>query len=80
MQGGLSSFSTALLTKPEKLVLKNLPKSVNLSTVTKKNYRVSVKVLIKGIELLKKIAISKNYSIRRFMMPTRQLSSEGQKQ
>ncbi len=79
MQGGLSLFSMALPTKPEKLVLKNLPKSVNLSTVTKKNYQVSVKVLIKGIELLKKIAISENYSIRRSMMPTRQLSSEGQK-
>jgi hypothetical protein len=47
---GLSLFSAALLVKPEKLVLKNLPKSINISTVTKKNYRLVLKTLIQEIE------------------------------
>jgi hypothetical protein len=54
----------ALLAKPEKLVLKSLSKSVNLSTVTKNNNRVAVKMLIQGIASLKKKAISKNNSAR----------------
>ncbi len=60
---GLSLFSVVLLAKPEKLVLKNLPKSVDISKVTKKNYWVVVKVLIQ-VELLKMTSISENNSAR----------------
>jgi hypothetical protein len=52
MPAGLNLFSAVFPAKPEKLVLKNLPKSVNISTVTKKNYRVVVKMLNQGIESL----------------------------
>ncbi len=57
-------FSAALPAKPEKLVLKNLPKSVNISTVTKENYWVVVKALIQGIEPRKMTSISENNSAR----------------
>jgi hypothetical protein len=62
--GSLSLFSVALPMKSEKLVLKNLPKSVNISTVTKKNYQLVVKMLIQGIESLKMTSISENNSVR----------------
>ncbi len=61
--GSLSLFSVVLLAKPEQLVLKNLPKSVNISKVTKKNYRVVVKVLIQ-VESLKMTSILENNSAR----------------
>jgi hypothetical protein len=48
---GLISFSAALPAKHEKLVLKNLPKSINISTLTKKNYRVVVKTLVRIYDL-----------------------------
>jgi hypothetical protein len=62
--GGLNSFSAALPVKPEKLVLKNLPQFVKISTLTKKNYRVVVKMLNQGIESLKMTSISENNSAR----------------
>jgi hypothetical protein len=62
MPSDLNLYSAALPVKPEKLVLKNLPKSVNISTVTKKNYRVVLKTLNQGIESLKMTFISENKS------------------
>ncbi len=64
MLGDLNTFSAVLPEKPEKIVLENLPKSVNLSTVIKKNYQEMVKTLIQGIKLLKMTAILKNGSAR----------------
>jgi hypothetical protein len=64
MLGGLNLFSEVLPAKPEKLVLKNLPQSVKISTLTKKNYQVVVITLNQGIELLKMTSIAENNSAR----------------
>jgi hypothetical protein len=40
--GGLNSFSVALPLKAEKILLRNLPKTINPSGISKKNFRVTV--------------------------------------
>ena len=51
MPGGLSSFSVALLANLDKLVLKDLPKTIKASVTSRKSFRVTV-ALNSGIALL----------------------------
>ena len=63
--GGLNSFSVvALPAKREKLVLKDLPKSVKSSQVNKKNFKVTIDCLNERIEQLRKTAVAENSSAR----------------
>jgi hypothetical protein len=65
MPGGLSLFSVmALRAKTEKLVLKDLPKTIKASGTSKKNFRVTIEALNVGIELLQKPAVLENNNTR----------------
>ncbi len=72
-------FSVALPAKPEKLVLKNLPQSVKISTLTKKNYQVVEKTLNQGIESLKMTSISENNSAKSIHDTTKDALKQGTK-
>ena len=58
--GGLSSFTVALPSKSDKLVLKDLPKTIKASVTSKKSFRVMMEALNSGIVLLWKTAVSEN--------------------
>jgi hypothetical protein len=63
--GGLNSFSVvALPAKREKLVLKDLPKTIKASGISKKNFRVMIEALNVGIEQLRTTAVAENNSTR----------------
>ncbi len=63
--GGLNSFSAvALLAKTEKLVLKDLPKTIKASGTSKKNFRVMIEALNVGIEQLQMTAVTEHNSTR----------------
>ncbi len=62
MPGGLNLFSVALPVKTDKLVLKDLLKSIRASRTCKKNFRVTVEVQNVAIKLLWKISFAKNDS------------------
>ena len=65
-QGGLSlsSFTVALPSKSDKLVLKDLPKTIKASVTSKKSFRVTMEVLNSGIVSLWKTAVSENNNAR----------------
>jgi hypothetical protein len=56
--GGLNAFTVALPTKSEKLVLRDLPKTI--TATSKKNFRVTMNTLNAGISSLRKTAVSEN--------------------
>ncbi len=56
--GGLNSFTVALPAKSEKLLLKDLPKIIKASGISKKNYSVTIDALNVGIGQLRKTAIA----------------------
>ena len=58
--GGLSLFTVALPSKSDKLVLKDLPKTIKASVTSKKSFRVTMEALNSGIVLLWKTAVSEN--------------------
>ncbi len=63
--GGPSLFSVvALPAKMEKLVLKDLPKTIEALGISKKSFRVTIDTLNVGIELLQKTAVSENSNAR----------------
>ncbi len=62
--GGLSSFTVALPSKSDKLVLKDLPKTIKASVTSKKSFRVTMEVLNSGIVSLWKTAVSENNNAR----------------
>ena len=62
--GGLNSFAVALPAKSEKLLLKDLPKIIKASGISKKNYSVTIDALNVGIGQLRKTAIAENSTAR----------------
>ncbi len=65
MPGGLTLFSVmTLLAKREKLVLKDLPKTIKASRISKKNFRVTIEALNVRIEQLWMTAVAENNSTR----------------
>ena len=62
--GGLNSFTVALPAKSEKLLLKDLPKIIKASGISKKNYSVTIDALNVGIGQLRKTAIAENCTAR----------------
>lgn len=62
--GGLNSFTVALPAKSEKLLLKDLPKIIKASGISKKNYSVTIDALNVGIGQLRKTAIAENSTAR----------------
>ena len=56
--GGLNPFTAALPTKAEKLVLRDLPKTI--TATSKKNFRVTMNMLNAGITSLWKTAVTEN--------------------
>jgi hypothetical protein len=48
--GGLSLFSVALSLKAERILFKNLPKTINPSGISKKNFRVTITMLNVGAQ------------------------------
>ncbi len=62
--GGLNAFTVALPAKTEKLLLKDLPKIIKASGISKKNYRPTIDALNVGIGQLWKTAIAENSTTR----------------
>ncbi len=54
----------ALPAKMEKVVLKDLPKTIKASGISKKSFRVTIDALNVGIELLRKTAVLENSNSR----------------
>ena len=65
-QGGLSlsSFTVALPSKSDKLVLKDLPKTIKASVTSKKSFRATIEALNSGIVSLRTTAVSDNNNAR----------------
>jgi hypothetical protein len=62
--GGLNAFSVALLSKAKRILLMNLPKTINPSGISKKNFRVTVVTLNGHIETLHNLVLSDNATAR----------------
>ncbi len=62
--GGLSSFTVALPSKSDKLVLKDLPKTIKASVTSKKSFRATIEALNSGIVSLRTTAVSDNNNAR----------------
>ena len=77
MPGGLNSFSAALPAKTDKLVLKDLPKTIKPTMTSKKNFRVTVEALNSRIESLRKTAISENNNAKSIHDTTREALRRG---
>ena len=54
----------ALPAKTEKLALKDLPKPIKASRISKKNFRATIEAQNVGIEFLRKTAVTENNSAR----------------
>jgi hypothetical protein len=62
--GGLILFSVALPLKAERILLKNLPKTINPSGISKNNFRVTIMMLNGHIEMLRNSVLSENATAR----------------
>ncbi len=80
MPGGLNLFSVvALPAKRETLVLKDLPKTIKASRISKKNFRVTIEALNVGIEQLRTTAVAENNSARSIYDVTKNALEHGLK-
>jgi hypothetical protein len=62
--GGLNAFTVALPTKLEKLFLKDLPKSIKASGISKKNFMTTIQQQNSRIQSLLKTVITENSTAR----------------
>ena len=62
--GGLNAFTVALPAKSERLYLKDLPKTIKTSGITKKNFMTAINMLNSGILSLLKTVINENSTAR----------------
>jgi hypothetical protein len=58
--GGLNAFTVALPVKSERLYLKDLPKPIKVSGISKKNFRASINELNSNVRSLVKTVINEN--------------------
>ncbi len=62
--GGLNAFTIALPAKSERLYLKDLPKPIKVSGISKKNVRASINELNSNVRSLVKTVINENSTAR----------------
>jgi hypothetical protein len=62
--GGLNTFTVVLPAKSEKLFLKNLPKPIKASGISKKNFRTTIQQQNSSIQSLLKTVITENSTAR----------------
>jgi len=77
--GGLNAFTVALPAKTEKLLLKDLPKIIKASGISKKNYRPTIDALNVGIGQLWKTAIAENSTARSIHNVAKEALTRGSK-
>jgi hypothetical protein len=78
---GLNLFFVALPLKAERILLKlkNLPKTINPSGISKKNFRVTVMTLNRHIETLRNSVLSENATARSIHDAAKEALKQGEK-